>query len=284
MQIVKKVARLTATVLGAGALVAGGTAIAAPGASAAIAVNRLTVTESASGLTGLPATLSAGEYDVKFSTSAPSTQGVFFQFIRLRAGYGREQMLSDLLADFTGNSTEAQRVRLYARAVFSGGSGDPADRFATYLTPGRYVVGDFAAGHFQDLTVTADGGSTSGRVPSPSGEITAIQDGSGMFNFAVSGTLRHDAPLRFSNSTDQPHFLFVAKLAAGATAKRCILAGKGCQPQYDSGAISKDHAEVIPAAAMHLTPGRYAIACFIPEAHTGTPHAFMGMYREITVH
>jgi hypothetical protein len=50
-----------------------------------------------------------------------------------------------------------------------------------------------------------------------------------------------------------------------------------------SGTISKGQTEVIPASALHFTPGRYAVACFIPDAQTGMPHALMGMYREVTV-
>jgi uncharacterized cupredoxin-like copper-binding protein len=32
-----------------------------------------------------------------------------------------------------------------------------------------------------------------------------------------------------------------------------------------------------------LTPGRYAIVCFVPDAKDGKPHEMHGMVREFTV-
>ena len=61
------------------------------------------------------------------------------------------------------------------------------------------------------------------------------------------------------------------------------MAGKGCAPGYNSGTISKGESEVISASALGLTPGKYVVACYIPDEKTGAPHAMMGMYKEFTV-
>ncbi len=215
-------------------------------------------------------------------TAPTAKHGVFFQFNRLSAGCTRSEMLSDLLAAFTGHSTVAQRTRFYDNAVFAGGSQDLSDRFSTYLSPGRYVVGDFVAGFVQDLSISGHSTPT-GRVPSATGIITAVNARNGNFNFAVSRSVRHDGSLRFTNSTDEPHFLTMSRLAPRATAKGCVFHSKGCGPGYGSGTISQGHSEVIAVSALHLTPGRYVIACFIPDEETGMPQAFEGTYREITV-
>ena len=278
---------LRAAAVGAAAITAGGMlAIGATGASAApsAAGKTLNVHESKTALTGIPKSLSAGQYTVKFSGPA-SANGTFFQFIRLGKGYGQQQMLTDLQADFTGKANQAQRHRLYTRAFFAGGSGVANDEYSAYLAPGSYVVGDFVNGKFQNLTVTKGSGP---KAPAAGATISAVtmKGMADMFTFSVSGAVPHDKALKFVNTTDQPHFLGFAKLTKGTSAKdvkACALEGKGCTPGYNSGAISKGESEVIPAGVLKLTAGKYVIACYIPDEKTGAPHAIMGMYKEITV-
>src|SRR6185437_1505519 len=142
---------LRSIAIGASAITACGVmataATAAPGAGG----KSLNVRETKSALTGIPKSLSAGQYSVHFSGPAAGN-GIFFQFIRLSKGYSQQQMLGDLQADFTGKATRAQRTRLYYKAFFAGGSSMPSDTYSAYLAPGSYVVGDFINGKFQTLT------------------------------------------------------------------------------------------------------------------------------------
>ena len=271
---------LRSVAIGAAAITACGVmataATAAPGAGSGKSLN---VRETKSALTGIPKSLSAGQYNVHFQGPA-SGNGIFFQFIRLSKGYSQQQMLGDLQADFTGKSTRAQRTRLYSRAFFAGGSSMPTDSYSAYLAPGSYVVGDFINGKIQALTVTKGSGPAT---PSAGGTIKAVTMKDGMLAFDVAGAIPHGKALKFVNNTDQPHFISLAKLQKGGTAKGCVMAGKGCAPGYNSGTISKGESEVISASALGLTPGKYVVACYIPDVKTGAPHAMMGMYKEFTV-
>jgi hypothetical protein len=266
--------------IGASAIAACGVmataATAAPSAGSGKVIN---VHETSSALTGIPKTIAAGQYTVTFK-GPQSSHGTFFQFIRLSKGYSEQKMLGDLQADFTGKSTQAQRARLYSKAFFAGGSSMPTDKYSAYLAPGSYVVGDFINGKFQTLTVTKGSGPAT---PPAGGTIKAVTMQDGMLQFAVSGAIPHGQALKFVNTTDQPHFISLAKLEKGGTLKGCLTAGKGCEPGYASGAISKGESEVISASALGLTAGHYLVACFIPDVKTGVPHAMMGMYKEITV-
>jgi hypothetical protein len=271
---------LRTVAIGASVLTACGVmATAATAAPSAGSGKALHVRETKSALTGIPKTLASGQYSVSFS-GPQSRQGTFFQFIRLSKGYSEQQMLGDLQADFTGKSTRAQRTRLYNRAFFAGGSGVSTDKYSAYLAPGSYVVGDFINGKFQSLTVTKGSGPAT---PPAGNTIKAVTMNGGMLAFDVAGTLSHDKALKFVNTTDQPHFVTFAKLKGGTSAKDCLMNGKGCTPGYTSGAISKGESEVIPANVVGFTPGRYVVACFIPDEKTGQPHALMGMYKEFTV-
>ena len=271
---------LRSVAIGATAITACGVmATAATAAPSAGSGKSLNVRETKSALTGIPKTLSAGQYNVHFQGPA-SSQGTFFQFIRLSKGYSQQQMLGDLQADFTGKSTRAQRTRLYSKAFFAGGSSMPTDSYSAYLAPGSYVVGDFINGKIQTLTVTKGSGPAT---PAAGGTIKAVTMQDGMLMFDVAGAIPHGKALKFVNTTDQPHFISLAKLQKGATAKGCVMAGKGCAPGYNSGTISKGESEVISASVLGLTPGKYVVACYIPDVKTGAPHAMMGMYKEFTV-
>lgn len=100
--------------------------------------------------------------------------------------------------------------------------------------------------------------------------------------------------LRFANRSVDNHFIAMARLLPGKTIADfkawvdAITSGKdpGAPPieenvGLDSGVVSPGH-----AMAMHyfLPPGKYVLTCFWPDAGMGgIPHAFLGMYRELTV-
>lgn len=99
--------------------------------------------------------------------------------------------------------------------------------------------------------------------------------------------------LEFRNDSNANHFLSLAKLARGKTmadVRRWIRnaqqGGEAPPPidfrqSVDTGVISGGEEMTL---RFRLPPGRYVLICWWPDANMGgMPHAFMGMYRGVTL-
>lgn len=94
--------------------------------------------------------------------------------------------------------------------------------------------------------------------------------------------------IRVNNKGQQPHELFLARLAPGKGVDD-LLASLAPDAPADAidwqalGGISAlesgDHAYF----AVDLEPGRYALVCFAPDHDSGAPHFMMGMAQEIEI-
>lgn len=235
---------------------------------------------------GIPTSMPAGEYTFKVH----ETGSAALQLGRLRDGYSRAELNRDLVAGF-GSGDRAAIDRIYQQVVFEGGTGGaPDQQFTTYLTPGHYVyLNSDSLDPVRTVEVT-DAGKTAPAPPSVGVTVTGGEDPShpGHFRFDVSGQLAPSGQLRLkATGTDEPHLLDVFKLKPGATAMDCLHADGPSGPQapcaevFTTGILSPGQAMVLP---YHLDgPGRYLLACFLPDPDQGMDHASLGMYKVVQV-
>ena len=167
------------------------------------------------------------------------------------------------------------------------------------LEPGNYIFvcwvpspGDtmphMMKGMTHSLTVTAPSGVTQAGVamesaPTPDVRLEVFEYG---FRFSKPLTAgRHT--IQVTNVGTQDHEAAMMKLAPGKTMK-------DVDAWFESLQKGPPPLQAMPGMAglgkgrtgtftTTLTPGRYAVACFIPDVKDGKPHAMHGMVREITV-
>jgi hypothetical protein len=95
--------------------------------------------------------------------------------------------------------------------------------------------------------------------------------------------------VKFANQADQPHFLalqHVKDSTTNAKVRKFINSGGQGNPPWvlkgsaDSGVLSPGKSQLLN---YDLKPGKYLVACFWPDYFTGMPHAFMGMWKLVTL-
>lgn len=93
--------------------------------------------------------------------------------------------------------------------------------------------------------------------------------------------------IQVENAGPQPHELVLARLSAGKTVKdleRWEKGGeKGAPPLSALGGIAPMMANEGGQFTVDLTPGEYALICFVPDAKDGKAHLMHGMVKSITV-
>ena len=159
------------------------------------------------------------------------------------------------------------------------------------LEPGNYAllcfipsadgVPHFAKGMVRPLTVTA---STDASAPAPTADIVmTLSD----YTFSTSKPLtagKHTIEIK--NSGAQSHELVLARMAPGKKA-----ADLGAWVEKMSGPPPAEPVGGVPAIAKgtsafmtaDLTPGEYALICFIPDSKDGKAHFTHGMLQDVHV-
>lgn len=159
------------------------------------------------------------------------------------------------------------------------------------LEPGNYAllcfipsadgVPHFAKGMVRPLTVTA---STDAAAPAPTADIVmTLKD----YSFTSSKPLTAGKHIiQIQNSGGQSHELVLARMAPGKKAADLaawVEKQSGPPPAEPIGgvpAISKGASAYMTA---DLTPGDYALICFIPDAKDGKAHYTHGMMQDVHV-
>ena len=108
------------------------------------------------------------------------------------------------------------------------------------------------------------------------------------YNFVTSAPLRSGRQLvKIINNGPQPHEMFVARLDSGYTAAQFITwvrTGMQGQPRIvPAGGIVALAPGRETIVELNLTPGRYALFCFLPDASGRGEHVDHGMVQEITI-
>jgi uncharacterized cupredoxin-like copper-binding protein len=169
--------------------------------------------------------------------------------------------------------------------------GDTSD-VITNLEPGHYAlicfipdsagVPHLALGMTRALEVTAASGPTAAE-PTADVEIK-LSD----YTFTESAPLTSGRRIiKVTNDGPQLHEMFVARLDSGVTAQQLVgwIAGgmRGRPPATPMGGTvgiaNGEHAYMVA----DLTPGNYALLCFVPDKNDGKEHIQHGMMKQITV-
>ena len=276
-------------VLTAGAL-AGGTAGAAGQAAAReTAAGTVSVSITAAHNVTMPATIQPGVTQFRVTTEAKQSG---FQLVQLAAGYTLDQAIADIDAGLEKNKMKALK-RFEAHVTLLGGvnvAAGKVGKLAVNLPAGSYYAADIERNRPSAFTAfTVAGADTGATMPSGS-SVKAIDSASWAKG---PRTIAHRGMLTFKNFSDKNHFVALLKLNKGKTIKdfaawvdAAMQGDEGPPPAnfrvgFDGGVVSPGRTV---AMNYRLPKGDYVLLCFWPDASMGgMPHAFMGMYRGITL-
>lgn len=250
----------------------------------------ITVNMYATGLT-MPAVLRSQRYGFTVvARNGPAT----FQLLRPHAGLTKQQFLADVGNPATLGKAIDEVTQLGGAASGGGLSGV----FWETLYPGVYWVLDSnqlgsPALTYKTLKTVIVYGSTIPRT------IPATNVAIGMYNFGFLNSpavLPSYARVRLDNIGVEPHFFELERLNPGVSQGAVLWclqprhAGeKACNnpahPQTTtaavSGTLNPGTREIFQYRA---APGSYVELCFFPDDdHMGTPHAFEGMVKFVTI-
>ena len=264
--------------------------VAAAPADAATAVKTVRVRMSDSSITfigggastsGGVTTLHAGRY--QFHVVARSGAHTL-QLLRFQNGYTPQQAQSDFNGAFSGNVPAVQRID--NGVVFLGGADarpeHPADMVVQLHGTTQLAAIDQNGDAVAMLNVV--GKAPDQKNVAHDGKYTAFS-----YGWAVSSHLPASGMVKFANQADQPHFLalqHVKDSTTNAKVRKFINSGGQGNPPWvlkgsaDSGVLSPGKSQLLN---YDLKPGKYLVACFWPDYFTGMPHAFMGMWKLVTL-
>lgn len=220
------------------------------------------------------------------------------QFFKLKSGVSESFFLEELAELFQAKTpaASAQKIRDLLRIASAAGGADSIQPGAyqdvvEHLTPGRYVavcldttptgVPHFLLGMHELFTAVGDDDFTA-----PAANGTVIETD----HLIQLPRVIHESRsliLRVAVSS-QTHELQLASVPAGTTKEQLLdcLQGKKCTlsgPPMDAGGAAGLAPGQSQWVELHLKPGTYVAWCFVPDIHTGMPHALMGMLTVFTV-
>lgn len=242
----------------------------------------------------MPSSVHAGTVEIEFTNSGSVEH--MAQLFKLKPGVSQSYFIEELDEVFTATSPSdtAQKIRDLLAIASAGGGADgeqpgSTEQVIEHLTPGRYVVvcleatpqgtPHFMLGMANALTVTGPDHFTT---PASNGTIIETDH-----SITVPSVIRHSQPLTLRiNVSSQTHEFQLSSVPAGTT-KAELLACLTNPPGSPLCTLTAPPVDVTGAAALfpggshwielNLKPGTYAAWCFVPDIHTGMPHALMGM-------
>lgn len=258
-------------------------ASACQGAKAA-QINEVVFTARDNSFSG-PDSIPAGWTQLRLVNEGPDFYHI--QLVRLDEG----KTVDDLVAALQEDPVRPHWASLY------GGPNPPvpgqSSQAIVKLDPGQYALIDTVPdktgtphvyyGMVQALTVTPAEGAPASE---PVADVTMdMLD----FNYSLSKPLAAGKQtIRVNNKGDQPHEVFLARLAPGKSPND-LLASLAPDAPADAidwqalGGISVIEPGAHSYFSFDLEPGRYALICFAPDHDSGKPHFMLGMSQEITV-
>jgi hypothetical protein len=261
----------------AGAIVAGGSAVA--GAQASRDQGPVKYHLSKHSVVRGPGHFRPGLVKIRVT----GAKGHSVQLVASRHGAGRVVLANDVNTfGQTGRATQLQHdFRLL------GGASTGSTLFVT-LKPGRYFFADSYGNSLkpaQIKVVHVSGRRSHAAGYHRSGTIRAIHE----MSWAKSPKhIPASGYLRFANESTDPHFVVLARLKPGkhlSDVKKALMGEEkdtdvlysGAHSNFSNGVVSAGRSETV---SYDLHPGRYVVACFWPDEN-GVPHAMMGMIRTI---
>jgi hypothetical protein len=261
----------------AGAIVAGGTAVAGAQTSGDQGPVKYHVSKH-SNVAG-PRHLRPGLVKIRVT----GAKGHSLQLVASRHGAGRATLVKDVNA--FGQTGKANALDADFRLL---GGAETGHALFVRLAAGRLYLVDTATNTLkasQVKVVRVSGKLSHAAGYTKSGTIRAIHE----MSWAKSPKrIPASGYLRFENKSTDSHFVVLARLKPGKTLRdvKNVFMGKedpkavlygGARSNFENGVVSAHRTETV---SYDLHPGRYVLACFWPDEN-GMPHAMMGMIRTI---
>jgi hypothetical protein len=264
----------------------GGTARAAldSGSAATVAVSI-----SAAHNVTLPATVQPGVNQFRVTTEAKSSG---FQLLQLADGYTLDAAIADIDNGLEKGKMKAFK-RFEANTTLLGGVNllkGKVGKVTVSLAPGTYYAADIERNRPSAFTAFTVAGADTGATMPEGSTIRAVKSASWAKG---PKSISRNGMLTFENFSSQNHFVGLVKLRRGKTVADfgdwldAQMEGQNGPPpvnfgaSFDSGVVSGGQTV---AMNYRLPRGNYVLVCFWPDANMGgMPHAFMGMYRGITL-
>ncbi len=235
-----------------------------------------------------PQSIEAGLVDIEFKNSGKLEHEA--QFIEIDGNHTTEDALKAFDGVVRGvPAPDWFRARGGVGTIAPGASATITQR----LEPGSYVIVDsgepegrdvqphYRQGAVAELTVTGE--ATDAKLPDADATITAAE-----YQFTPSSGLKAGKnTIEFRNAGAQWHHLIISRINPGSTiddVKREIESEKGPpiaeENAEETAVIDGGEAQL---TEVDLTPGSYALLCFIPDRAGGPPHVAKGMISEAKV-
>ena len=238
----------------------------------------------------LPTTIQPGVNVFRITTEAKSSG---FQLVQLADGYSLDEAIADIDKGLDKGSSMKALRRFEAHATLLGGVNvemGKVGKLAIDLEPGSYYAADIERNRPSAFTAFTVAGADTGAVMPSGSTVRAVQNTTWAKN---PRTIARRGMLTFENFASQNHFVGLVKLNKGKTVRDFAAwieaAGQGEEGPppvnfrvgFDGGVVSPGHTV---AMNYRLPKGDYVLVCFWPDASMGgMPHAFMGMFRGVTV-
>jgi hypothetical protein len=227
-------------------------------------------------------TIAAGAVTLQLATTGEELHHL--QLVKLAEGKTAEDLFQEMQGDMPP-----------AWAELVGGPNAPIpnatmSRVTLDLSAGTYValcvipspdgVPHVAKGMSKTVVVTpTDGGAA---LPTPTVKMSLVD-----YDFVMDTPLTAGSHvIEVSTAMGQPHEVFIAKLAPGATAMQLVEWVEkmdGPPPGAPMGGTVGLSQGLTNYVHVDLEPGEYALLCFLPDAKDGKPHVLHGMMKQITV-
>jgi len=258
---------------------------AAPAPRASIPARTLVITAHDYAF-DLPDTVAAGRTEIRLLNRGSELHHV--SLVRLDAGHSLRDLLGALQAGGAPPAWAHDAGGPNA-AIPSGSTAAVVD-----LAPATYAVLCFIPGpdgrpHMtkgmaRSFVVVAASRAKSEMVDVAAPDVTVTLRDYG-FQLSAPLTAGHHV-LRFANAGPQTHEAVLVRLPPGRTAQDVVAwvdKMQGPPPAEPLGGVSGEAKGVVSDVPVDLTPGRYALICFVPDATDGQEHAKHGMTLEFDV-
>lgn len=233
-----------------------------------------------------PDTIAAGLTTLRLKNAGPGLHHLVL--IRSDEGKTTDDVVAALKAQHDGPPPSWMHEVPAPNAPAPGGESNTT----VVLAPGNYTMLCFVdvpdhvphamKGMIKSLTVTPAYGASRAVLPAASTTMT-LKD----YAFDISKPLHAGRQtIRIRNSATQPHEVELVRLAPGKNIQDMLAwleKMDGPPPGQPLGGVVGVEPGALANFTADLTPGKYALICFIPDAKDGKPHFMHGMTREIAI-